>query len=230
MAERYNSTALHFDKQGIPGILKRHLPSGPVSLADLGCGDGPWFNILYKRGNISAEKTVYAVDLEIERLKRVQNNFSWITVLPSAADDIPMIKSGSLDWVISTMVMEHVPEESKYLHEIARLLKPRGKAYITTVYKRKWAWYFRKRNGESVLDTSHLREYTDLEEFKLLVTKNCGLVIIELQINQMWFPLIDPILFRVGKYVRLNTTVLKLLRCFKIPIPGYYELHIILSR
>ncbi len=230
MAEKYNSTALHFDKHALPKILHGYLQLGPVSLADLGCGDGPWFNILYKDGFISPEKTVYAVDLEMERLKRVQDNFSWITVVPSAADEIPLIKTGSLDWVISTMVMEHVPDEPKYLREIARLLNPLGKAYISTVYKRKWAWYFRKRDGESVLDTSHLREYTDLEEFKLLVTEKGGLVITELQINQMWFPLIDPILFRVGKYIRLNAAVLKMLRLIKVPIPGYYELHVILSR
>jgi ubiquinone/menaquinone biosynthesis C-methylase UbiE len=230
MNEKYNDTALHFDKLTLPGILKRFLQSGPVSIADLGCGDGPWFNLLFKNGYISDEKNVYAVDLEIDRLRRVQDNFPWIIVLASPADEIPMIKSGSLDWIISTMVMEHVPDEPKYLREIARLLNPLGKAYVSTVYKRKWAWYFRKRNGESALDTSHIREYTDLSKFKLLVTEKGGLVITELQISQMWFPLIDPILFRVGKYIRLNKIVIKLLRMVKVPIPGYYELHTILSK
>jgi 2-polyprenyl-3-methyl-5-hydroxy-6-metoxy-1,4-benzoquinol methylase len=67
------------------------------------------------------------------------------------------------------MVMEHVPDEDAYLAEIRRLLRPSGRAYVTTVFKTTWAWYFRKRDGESVLDTSHLREYTDLRAFRALV-------------------------------------------------------------
>jgi ubiquinone/menaquinone biosynthesis C-methylase UbiE len=38
--------------------------------------------------------------------------------------------------VVSTMVMEHVSDEQVYLAEIHRVLRPGGRAYLTTVFKR----------------------------------------------------------------------------------------------
>ena len=49
---------------------------------------------------------------------------------------LPAIPDGSLDAVVSTMVMEHVPDEQAYLVEIHRLLRPGGRAYVTTVFKK----------------------------------------------------------------------------------------------
>jgi len=228
--EKYNDTHRHFDKTKIPKILSNVLQPGSLSIADIGCGDGPWFYILTQEGHISPDEPVYAVDLEIDRLRRTQQRFPWITTVVSSADAIPDIKSESLDWVISTMVMEHVLDEVKYLKEISRLLKPQGKAYITTVYKRKWAWYFRKRNGESVLDRSHLREYTDFNHFCSLISEQAGFNILNLELKSLWFPVIDPLLFRLGSNLRLNNWILDMLRFVKIPILGYYELHVILSK
>lgn len=230
MPEKYNDVALHFDRLEIPEILRKHLPNGPIALADFGCGDGPWFNILYKEGYISADQPVFAIDLEPDRLARAQEQFPWISIIVAPADTVPQITNGSLDLVISTMVMEHVPDELRYLREVHRVLKSGGRAYITTVYKRKWAWYFRKRNGESVLDTSHLREYTDLDSFQNLILESGGLEITSLEIKPLWFPVLDPILFRIGKYLQPINRILKLLRSIKVPIIGYYELHLLITK
>ena len=176
--------------------MKEHLKSGPLSLADLGCGNGTWFKILEREGYIGSSQPVYAIDLEAQRLRRVANRFPYLRVLQAPGDAVPQIGGGTLDFLISTMVLEHVPGQRKFLGEIHRMLKPGGKAYITTVFKKRWAWYFRKRNGESVLDTSHLREYTDLEAFRGLVADS-GLRVLNLQTELLWFPLFDPLLFRV---------------------------------
>lgn len=229
MVEKYNDTALHFDKLHMPRLWQEYMRPGPVSLADLGCGDGPWFSLLCRKGYVSPELPVYAVDLEPSRLARVRQRFPWIHTVVASADHTPEIPTSSLDWVISTMVMEHVPDEIKYLTEIYRVLKPQGKAYLTTVFKRTWAWYFRRRAGTTVLDTSHLREYTDLDSFQNLITRDSPLKIVALQLLPMWFPLLDPLLFRIGKYLPLHNRALDLLRAVKVPISGYYELHVILA-
>ena len=131
------------------------------------------------------------------------------------------------------MVMEHVPDERAYLAEIERVLQPGGRAYVTTVYKKGWAWYFREREGETVLDTSHLREYTDLEAFVRLVTEDGCLRVLELERNLLWFPLLDPLLFRLGgRFPGLagRRSLLRVLRAAKVPIPGYYGLEVVLER
>jgi hypothetical protein len=122
-----------------------------------------------------------------------------------------------------------VPDERAYLAEIRRVLRPGGRAYVTTVFKRTWAWYFRKRDGESVLDTSHLREYTDLGAFRALV-EGSSLRIVALERNRLWFPLLDPVLFRVGGRLRRRRRLLRALRAVKVPIPGYASLEVVVER
>ena len=229
MSERYTETAIHFDIEELPTLLTRWLPPGPLALADLGCGDGPLFAALSREGLIAASHPVYAVDLEAARLARVSDRFPWIRTLVASADAVPDIVDAGLDAVISTMVMEHVPDEHAYLAEIQRMLRPGGRAYVTTVFKQPWAWYFRKRNGESVLDTSHLREYTDLDRVRELVA-NAELRILAMKRSRMWFPLLDPLLFRVGHRLRSHHKLLHRLRAAKVPIPGYQVLELVVER
>jgi ubiquinone/menaquinone biosynthesis C-methylase UbiE len=226
VAEKYTETALHFEAARLPRLLVAHLPAGPLALADLGCGDGPLFPALERAGLISPERPVYAVDLEAERLARVSARFPWIETVVASADAVPTIADESLDAVISTMVMEHVPDEDAYLAEIRRILRPGGRAYLTTVFKKRWAWYFRRRDGESVLDPSHLREYTDLGAFRALV-REAGFRELALERRLLWFPLLDPLLFRIGGKVpglAGRQRLLRVLRAVKVPIPGYYAL------
>jgi ubiquinone/menaquinone biosynthesis C-methylase UbiE len=226
MSERYTETAIHFDVERLPPLLATSLPAGPLALADLGCGDGPLFPALERDGRLAPSQPVFAVDLEPDRLTHVSERFPWIRTVVGSADSVPEIPDGALDAVISTMVMEHVPDEHAYLSEIRRLLRPGGHAYVTTVFKRRWAWYFRKRDGESVLDTSHLREYTDLAAFRALVER-AGLRIVRLERSRMWFPLLDPVLFRVGGGLRRRPRLRRALRAVKVPIPGYETLELV---
>jgi len=232
MAERYTETALHFEAPTLPRLLERHFEVGPLALADLGCGDGPLFAALVRRGYVAPERSVYAVDLEPARLARVEARFPWIETVVASAEAVPAIEDGSLDAVVSTMVMEHVPDERAYLAEIVRQLRPGGRAYLTTVFKKPWAWYFRKRDGESVLDASHIREYTDLAAFRALVAES-GLEIVALERTLLWFPLLDPLLFRIGGRlpgVARRPRLLRVLRAVRVPILGYYALEVVLER
>jgi len=231
MADRYTETAIHFEAARLPRMLQRYLPPGPLALADLGCGDGPLFPALERGGFIGPERPVYAVDLAPARLARVRARFPWIETIVASADSVPLIADGTLDFVCSTMVLEHIPDESAYLAEIGRVLRPGGKAYVTTVFKKPWAWYFRKRGGDSVLDTSHVREYTDVGVVRRLVTE-AGFGIVALERRLLWFPLVDPLLFRLGRrYPALSArqSLLRVLRAPKMPIPGYYSLEIVVE-
>lgn len=188
--------------------------------------------MLERGGFVNSAQPVYAVDLEPARLARVTARFPWIESVVASADSVPAIPDGALDFVCSTMVMEHVPDERAYLAEIRRMLRPGGRAYVTTVFKRSWAWYFRKRDGESVLDASHLREYTDVEVVHALVT-TAGFRLLALERRLLWFPVLDPLLFRVGGRrpgLATKGSLLRGLRAPRVPIPGYYSLEFVLQR
>lgn len=209
-------------------MLRATIPNGPLALADIGCGDGPLFAALARGGYIGPQRPVFAVDLAEERLARVTERFHFIQPITGSADAELAIPSGSLDFVISTMIMEHVENERDYLEQISRALRPGGRAYITTVFKREWARYFRKRDGVSVLDVTHIREYTDLEAFCDLVTGG-GLFskLVDLQIIPMRFPLLDPILFRLRPQ---SIAMVRMLRIPKVRIPGYFSLELVVEK
>jgi ubiquinone/menaquinone biosynthesis C-methylase UbiE len=228
--DRYNAEVIHFPATRLPAMLKDNLRPGPLALADLGCGDGRWFKVLEQGGYIGRAEPVYAVDIEGFRLARVSRRFPYIQVITSSADEVLQIPSGSLDFVISTDVLEHVSDEKRFLGEIRRVLKPDSKAYVSTVFKRRWAWYFRRRNGECVLDTSHVREYTDLGLLRGAIADS-GLHLLQIETTVMWFPVVDPIVFRfLRKDWASKSRIVRLLRIIRVPIPGYYHLECVLSR
>jgi ubiquinone/menaquinone biosynthesis C-methylase UbiE len=226
---KYNDGAVHFDIDRLPALLTSHLKPGPLALADLGCGDGPLFKALQQAGFIGEMAPVFAVDLEEWRLRKIAERFPYIRTLAAPADAVP-IADQSLDFVVSTMLLEHVPDDVSLLREIKRILKPDGKAFLTTVFKKPWAWYFRRRYGKPVLDVSHIREYTSLPSFKSLVTDVAGLRLIQLELNPLWFPIVDPIAFRLARNGPESAQrVIRWMRRLKVPIVGYYSLDFVVA-
>jgi SAM-dependent methyltransferase len=113
------------------------------------------------------------------------------------------LSNKALDFAVSTQVMEYVLDDRKYLSEIRRILRPGGRASISTVFKKPWAWYFRKRNGKSVLDETQMREYTDLVKFRDLLMEDGRFArLLVLEIEPMWFDLLNPLLFRLNRNSR----------------------------
>jgi ubiquinone/menaquinone biosynthesis C-methylase UbiE len=228
----YRESVVHFWADRLPPILRAALPPGPLALADFGCGDGPWFHALQAGGYISPERPVYAVDLSEPRLRRVVDAFPYIHPCIASVDDAPSIPSGSLDFVISTMVLEHVEDELGYFRELRRVVRTGGRVYCTTVLKKRWAWYFRhRRDGEPVLDPTHLREYTDDRVVRSLA-EAAGFRVQQMSAVPLRFPLIDPIAFKVFRgdpsaLVRLRP--LQWARHVDVPIPGYFSLECVLD-
>lgn len=83
---------------------------------DLGCGDKPyqeWFNV---------QKSKY-IGMDISRTSAVDVQGDAIR-LPFADE--------SFDYVMSNQVLEHVPDPFEFFQEVNRVLRPGGRAFITT--------------------------------------------------------------------------------------------------
>lgn len=190
------------------------------SCLDLGCGDGALLHALNDKGYL-AGKSVCAVDLSSARLGLVrQINQDFRCVLADVCDT--QLPEGSIDFLITTQVIEHVASDADMVKEMRRVLHSSGTLYLSTVFKKWYGWYFYRCNGKWTLDPTHLREYTSDDQL-LDIFRGYGFDILANQKSLDGRPVMDSILRRVGAGKSVyNNRFLNLLRAVSIPIPGYY--------
>ena len=215
------SSRIQFYTDYVPPLLSSYLDSTDwQSCLELGCGDGALLYALNKKGYF-AGKTVCALDFSEDRMKRVGSIDTRIDRLVGDACRTP-VKADSIDFLISTQVIEHVPDDGEMVREIHRVLVKNGIAYVATVFKKWYGWYFYRCNGKWTLDPTHLREYTQDGQLVDMFT-NHGFQTLENKKTLDGRPVMDSLLRRIraGRNVYDNP-VLKRLRKLEIPIPGYY--------
>jgi SAM-dependent methyltransferase len=134
------------------------------SILDLGAGGGRnsvYLRRLYPRAEITA------IDISPIRCSACHDAVG-VEVVCGDALGLPF-RTESFDFVISTAVIEHVPNDVFFVDEIERVLRPGGVTLVSSVIRMRLGWYFyRNRKGEWMLDPTHLREYRSLEQFTAL--------------------------------------------------------------
>ena len=218
-----------FYTEDIPPLLSYFLDSEQWnSCLDMGCGDGALLHALNNKGYFSG-KSVHAVDLSSSRMKLVQQINEDIVCLQRDVCDT-QAPADSIDFLMSTQVIEHVPSDADMVKEMRRILAPQGTAYVSTVFKKWYGWYFYRCNGKWTLDPTHLREYRDDDQL-LSIFREHGFEILATRKSLDGRPLMDSVLRRVGAGNRVyNNRWLKLLRSVKVPLPGYYIWEIVVRK
>lgn len=236
--ERHAEQSVHFFSRRVPAVLRRVLAglSAGARVVDVGCGDGQLVWSLIETGALPAGVTVVGVDLSPVRVKR----FMRLTGQPAILADgekLEGVTDASVDLCISTMVMEHVPNDASYAATLARIVKPGGWLFLTTVLRKPGAWYFRKApDGRRVLDPTHVREYSDVASVRQPL-EAAGFRVEELKLERLVFPIAHPL-------VRLVNTVMPIpdvqhlflkapwswVEALALPIPRYREIQLVLQR
>ncbi len=143
-------------------------------------------------------------------------------------------KSESIDFIFSTMTIEHV-DDKKFSEEVFRTLRSGGYFLVTSVIKSKNAWYFYKNTaGETLLEPSHLKEYKSIQEFENIL-KPIGFTIVKSSAPRIRFPLLDPLFKLVIKYAKIKNLIgwksIEFFRLLtKIPIPGYFAVEVLAKK
>jgi SAM-dependent methyltransferase len=111
----------------------------------------------------------------------------------SDACNVKKLENDVFDIVISSQLIEHLPNDIDLLQEIWRLVKDDGVVYISTVIKKWYGFYIYRNKGKFRLDPTHVREYSSKEIFLNLLERN-RLKILEYRIKTMKYPLPDLII------------------------------------
>jgi ubiquinone/menaquinone biosynthesis C-methylase UbiE len=228
----YSTYQIHFlgDKPEFIDIINIDLNNKKV--VDLGCGGG--INTYYLKEKYPES---YVIPIDISHIRGLRCKESTKTI-PIQADILHIpLKSASIDFVICTMVIEHVPEDKALIEEISRILKNGGMTIVTSVIKEKYAWYFRKnKTGIPVLDPTHLREYRNVDEFKKLFCDYQIQQIITRKMSFSPFRFLYRMAYKLGiikeadvKFFLCNAFLNKLLE-FKISIPRYKKVEILCKK
>jgi 2-polyprenyl-3-methyl-5-hydroxy-6-metoxy-1,4-benzoquinol methylase len=221
-----------FLENEVPELLLEYMSTRDWrTFLDLGCGDG---NLLYaaeKRGILKG-KEVYAVDISEKRVEAVRSIFPDFNCFVEDACDLKHIASDSVDILASAQVIEHVPDDSRMIREIARVVRTNGYVYLSTVFKKPGAVYIYRNQGRTVIDPTHVREYTVDSELLKKLTDN-GFVIEKNVKSQMMRAVIGfTILSKLGarRDIIQRNPVVKLLHELRFPIPGYFYWEVVARR
>lgn len=215
----------------VPDLLRKYLDSVKHrTLLDCGCGDGALLYTLKQQGYFGG-KQIFGIDISpksIELVKKIDNK---IQAYVDSAETLKKIKPNSIDFFISTHVIEHV-DDRKMLKTVGSVVKKGGIVYLGTVFKKWYGWYYNRRNGKWVMDMTHLREYTlDAELMDLIDRKVFS--ILETKKSLIFFPAVDFVarrLFIRNRKLFSENRMLKFLRKLKVPVPGYYNWEIVLQK
>ena len=220
---------MQFYSEAAPPLLLSFLDSTEWhSCLDLGCGDGSLLYALDKQGYL-AGKSVYAVDNSQSRLDQVSRINPNINCLLNDACQI-QLEDQSVDFLVSTQVIEHVEEDGDMVKEIRRVVASNGTVYLATVFKKWYGWYFYRCNGKWTLDPTHLREYTQDDQLLAILRRN-NFEILANRKTRDGRPLLDAVLRRVGASRKVyEQPLLKQLRKISVPIPGYYIWEIVVRK
>ena len=119
---------------------------------ELGCGEGRGIDIILNRS-----KSFTAIDKISEVTERLSRKYPNEKFISSSFPPLKNIENESFDTIVSFQVIEHIKNDKLFIKEIHRILKPGGKALISTP------------NISMTLTRNpwHVREYTSQQLFDL---------------------------------------------------------------
>jgi ubiquinone/menaquinone biosynthesis C-methylase UbiE len=134
-------------------------------LIDIGSGSG---YVAIEMAKMGIKVTACDITKEslrfIERYKKILS-LKNLDLINCSADKIPL-RNNSVNYVVANAILEHLVYEKKAIKEWKRILKPKGKMFLTVPIKYKYLWpFFWPLNYIHDKRIGHLRRY-DLETIK----------------------------------------------------------------
>ncbi|MTI30131.1 class I SAM-dependent methyltransferase [Xanthovirga aplysinae] len=111
-------------------LLKAYYEAQPYiqgELLEIGCGEGRGVELLAPKS-----ESYLALDKISEVIDRLRQKYPHVNFQQAFVPPFKGIADNSFDVIVSFQVIEHIEDDKYFLQEIQRVLKPGGKAIITT--------------------------------------------------------------------------------------------------
>lgn len=119
------------------------------NVLEIGCGEGYGVELLYKN---AAQLTL--IDKSPYTAEIIKKKYPKATIIQEKIPPLTQLATNSFDVIVSFQVIEHIEDATLYLQEIHRVLKPTGKAYISTPNALKTIarnpWHYREYTFENL--------------------------------------------------------------------------------
>jgi len=120
---------------------------------ELGCGEGRGIDVILKKS-----KTFTAIDKIKDAVDALSAKYPKHNFLSKLFPPMGYIEDKSFDTIISFQVIEHIEDDELFLNEIFRILRPGGKAIITTpnikMTLTRNPWHIREYTSKELIDIS----------------------------------------------------------------------------
>lgn len=131
--------------------INQHSPVAGLKVADIGCGGGLVSEGLAQLGAQVTGIDMGEVPINVAKLHLHESKLD-IQYKQTTAEELASEQAGQYDIVTCLEMLEHVPEPASVIAACAKLVKPGGTVYFSTINRNPKAWLFAIVGAEYVLN------------------------------------------------------------------------------
>ena len=132
------------------GWIAKHAQLEGASVLDVGCGGGILTEAMARRGAKVTGIDLSEKALRVAQLHLLESTLS-IEYLAVGADELSNSRGGKYDVVTCMELLEHVPEPAAMVAACARLVRPGGQVFFSTINRNPKSYLFAVIGAEYVL-------------------------------------------------------------------------------
>jgi len=130
--------------------IAQHTALEGASVLDVGCGGGILAEAMARRGAKVTGIDLSEKALRVAQLHVLESHLS-VEYLSTSAEDLAASRPGSFDAVTCMELLEHVPEPAAMVAACARLVRPCGQVFFSTINRNPKSYLFAVIGAEYVL-------------------------------------------------------------------------------